>query len=212
PSISETLRLAENYEKSGADLLRIRYPRNESTIMQYFKEVLKFSPLPVLLMHQGEPLNFGVAPKPVASPEVLGEIASMYNVFGYVTEHDMRFESTVRKYVPSDKRFWICNGSMILLGTLIGCNGTTTAFSNIWPDAMKELLKLGIDGKYNEAKQLQYQVKEIDNLMLPFLATGIKYCLKEMGYKGMVPRKPSKTLPEEIQLKIKDKLIEANLI
>ena len=48
--------------------------------------------------------------------------------------------------------------------------------------------------------------------MLPFLATGIKYCLKEMGYKGMVPRKPSKTLPEEIQLKIKDKLIEANLI
>ena len=99
-------------------------------------------------MHQGEPLNFGVAPKPVASPEVLGEIASMDNVFGYVTEHDMRFESTVRKYVPSDKRFWICNGSMILLGTLIGCNGTTTAFSNIWPDAMKELLKLGIDGKY----------------------------------------------------------------
>ena len=212
PSISETLRLAENYEKSGASLLRIRYPRNESTIRQYFKEVLKFSPLPVLLMHQGEPLNFGVAPKPVASPEVLGEIASMNNVFGYVTEHDMRFESTVRKYVPSDKRFWICNGSMILLGTLIGCNGTTTAFSNIWPDAMKELLKLGIDGKYNEAKQLQDQVKEIDNLMLPFLATGIKYCLKEMGYKGMVPRKPSKTLPEEIQLKIKEKLIEANLI
>ena len=135
-----------------------------------------------------------------------------HNCSSYVTEHDMRFESTVRKYVPSDKRFWICNGSMILLGTLIGCNGTTTAFSNIWPDAMKELLKLGIDGKYNEAKQLQNQVKEIDNLMLPFLATGIKYCLKEMGYKGMVPRKPSKPLPEEIQLKIKDKLIEANLI
>ena len=137
PSISETLRLAENYEKSGAKLLRIRYPRNESTLKEYFKEVLRFSPLPVLLMHQGEPLNFGVAPKPVSSPLMLGEIASMDNVFGYVTEHDMRFESTVRKYVPSDRRFWICNGSMILLGTLIGCNGTTTAFSNIWPDAMK---------------------------------------------------------------------------
>ena len=212
PSISETLRLAENYEKSGAKLLRIRYPRNESTLREYFKEVLKFSPLPVLLMHQGEPLNFGVAPKPVSSPQMLGEIASMDNVFGYVTEHDMRFESTVRKHVPSDRRFWICNGSMILLGTLIGCNGTTTAFSNIWPDALKKLLKLGMQGKYNEAKQLQDQVKEIDNLMLPFLATGIKYCLKLMGYKGMVARKPRAVLPDEIKLKIKNKLIEAKLV
>ena len=212
PSISETLRLAENYEKSGAKLLRIRYPRNESTLREYFKEVLKFSPLPVLLMHQGEPLNFGVAPKPVSSPQMLGEIASMDNVFGYVTEHDMRFESTVRKHVPSDRRFWICNGSMILLGTLIGCNGTTTAFSNIWPDALKKLLKLGMQGKYNEAKQLQDQVKEIDNLMLPFLATGIKYCLELMGYKGMVARKPRAVLPDEIKLKIKNKLIEVRLV
>ena len=212
PSISETLRLAENYEKSGAKLLRIRYPRNESTLREYFKEVLKFSPLPVLLMHQGEPLNFGVAPKPVSSPQMLGEIASMDNVFGYVTEHDMRFESTVRKHVPSDRRFWICNGSMILLGTLIGCNGTTTAFSNIWPDALKKLLKLGMQGKYNEAKQLQDQVKEIDNLMLPFLATGIKYCLELMGYKGMVARKPRAVLPDEIKLKIKNKLIEVKLV
>ena len=212
PSISETLRLAENYERSGANLLRIRYPRNESTLRDYFKEVLKFSPLPVLLMHQGEPLNFGVAPKPVSNPQMLGEIASMDNVFGYVTEHDMRFESTVRKYVPSDRRFWICNGSMILLGTLIGCNGTTTAFSNIWPDAMKKLLKLGIEGKYNEGKQLQDQVKEIDNLMLPFLATGIKYCLEQMGYKGMIARKPRVGLPDEIKLQIKNKLIDAKLI
>ena len=68
-------------------------------------------------------------------------------------------------------------------------NGTTTAFSNIWPDALKKLLKLGMQGKYNEAKQLQDQVKEIDNLMLPFPATGIKYCLELMGYKGMVARK-----------------------
>ena len=84
--------------------------------------------------------------KPVSSPEVLGSIASMDNVFGYVTEHDMRFESTVRNYVPENKRFWICNGSMILLGTLIGCNGTTTAFSNIWPDALKELLNICLVG------------------------------------------------------------------
>ena len=59
---------------------------------------------------------------------------------------------------------------------------------------------------------LHNQVKEIDNLMLPFLATGIKYCLELMGYKGMVARKPRTILPDEIKLKIKNKLIEAKLI
>ena len=212
PSITETLRLANNFEKNGASLLRIRYPRNESIIRDYFTEVLKFSPLPVLLMHQGEPLNFGVAPKPVASPQLLGEIASMDNVFGYVTEHDMRFESTVRKYVPDDKKFWVCNGSMILLGTLIGCNGTTTAFSNIWPNAMKDLLKMGIEGEYVVAKNLQEKVKDIDNLMLPFIANGIKFCLKLMGYKGMSPRKPYVEIPEEVKGQIENKLRDAELI
>ena len=212
PSPKQTLISAEKYANSGASLLRIRYPRDETQITSYFSEVLKNTPLPVLLMHQGQPLNFGVAPKPVASPQILGSIASMDNVFGYVTEHDMRFESTVRNYVPEEKRFWICNGSMILLGTLIGCNGTTTAFSNIWPDALKELLKIGIKGEFEKGKILQNQIKEIDNLMLPYLYVGIKYCLSLMGFKGMISRDKNINIPDEIKYKISKSLELANLI
>ncbi len=212
PSPKETLRLADRYAQSGASLLRIRYPRDEQFIRSYFSEVLKHTPLPVLLMHQGEPLNFGVAPKPVSDPETLGSIASMDNVFGYVTEHDMRFESTVRKYVPENKRFWICNGSMILLGTLIGCNGTTTAFSNIWPDALKELLKIGIKGDFEKGKILQNQIKDIDNLMLPYLYSGIKYCLNLMGFKGMHSRDQGIDIPADIKYRISESLETANLI
>ena len=212
PSPKETLRLADRYAQSGASLLRIRYPREEQFIRSYFSEVLKHTPLPVLLMHQGEPLNFGVAPKPVSDPETLGSIASMDNVFGYVTEHDMRFESTVRKYVPENKRFWICNGSMILLGALIGCNGTTTAFSNIWPDALKELLKIGIKGDFEKGKILQNQIKDIDNLMLPYLYSGIKYCLSLMGFKGMNSRDQGINIPSDIKYRISESLETANLI
>ena len=212
PSPKETLRLADRYAQSGASLLRIRYPRDEQFIRSYFSEVLKHTPLPVLLMHQGEPLNFGVAPKPVSDPETLGSIASMDNVFGYVTEHDMRFESTVRKYVPENKRFWICNGSMILLGALIGCNGTTTAFSNIWPDALKELLKIGINGDFEKGKILQNQIKDIDNLMLPYLYSGIKYCLSLMGFKGMNSRDQGINIPSDIKYRISESLETANLI
>ena len=112
-----------------------------------------------------------------------------------MTDHDMRFEAQVRRHVPAEKRFWICNGSMILSGTLIGCNGTTTAFSNIWPAALQELLELGIAGRYAEAQALQEKVRLIDEIMLPHLAAGIKAALKLLGFAGMVPRKPTAEMP-----------------
>jgi len=151
--------------------------------------------VPVLLMHQSAPASFGAAGAPAASPEVLGRIAQMDGVIGYVTDHDMRFEAQVRRHVPADKRFWICNGSMILSGTLIGCNGTTTAFSNIWPTALKELLELGMAGRYDQAQTLQEQVRLIDEIMLPHLAAGIKAALKLLGFEGMIPRKPTQPMP-----------------
>ncbi len=212
PSVSETLRQAENYAKAGASLLRVRFPRNEETVVEYFQNVIKNSPLPILMMHQAEPSSYGVAPKPAASPEIIGSLVSMEGVFGYVTDHDMRFESTVRRYVSEDKSFWICNGSMILLGTLIGCNGTTTAFSNIWPAALKKLLHIGISGDYESGKDLQDKIKRIDELMLPYQTSGIKFCLGLMGYYGMIPRKPGKIIPSEVKKNIQIELENSGLI
>ena len=212
PSALETLRQAENYAKAGAEMVRIRFPRQESVLESYFQEVIPRLPVPVLLMHQCEPKSFGLAASPAGEPEVLGGIASMDGVFGYVTDHDMRFEARVRRVIPETKRFWICNGSMILLGTLIGCNGTTTAFSNIWPDAMKQLLDFGMSSQHSRGKTLQDLVSRIDEVMLPYLAAGIKSCLKLMGFKGMVPRKPTAEVPEECIIRIEALLREAELI
>jgi len=195
PSAIETLRQAENYVEAGAEMLRIRFPRDETLVPDYFHEILPRCPVPVLLMHQTSPASFGIAARPAATPEVLGEIAGLENVFGYVTDHDMRFEAQVRRHVPANKRFWICNGSMILSGTLIGCNGTTTAFSNIWPAALKELLDLGMAGNYDQGQTLQEQVRLIDEIMLPYLAGGIKTCLQLMGFEGMNSRNPTRVMP-----------------
>ena len=212
PSVAETLRQAENYASAGAEMVRVRFPRHEELVLDYFRNILPRSPVPVLLMHQTSPASFGIAAQPAAEPEVLGEVAAMDNVFGYVTDHDMRFEARVRRYVPADKRFWICNGSMILSGTLIGCNGTTTAFSNIWPAALKELLDLGMAGKFNEGQALQEQVRLIDEIMLPYLGAGIKACLKLMGFQGMNPREPAKTIPPAQLQQLETVMREARLI
>lgn len=212
PSVTETLRRAEAFAQAGASMVRIRFPRCEDTVESYFSQVLKRCPVPVLLMHQPEPASFGLAGRPAASPEVLAEIANSENVFGYVTDHDLRFEVRVRDLVSPNKRFWICNGSIILQGTLIGCNGTTTAFSNIWPAALHQLLKLGMEGRYDEAWPLQKQIQKIDAIMLPWLAAGVKSSLQLLGFEGMQPRNPTTPMPSDEIRKLEVAIGEAGLL
>ena len=67
PSRTETLRLAERYAKAGADLVRVRIPRNLSAheVTRYFHEVTRKSPVPVVVIHQ----TFSVVP--AAAPETM---------------------------------------------------------------------------------------------------------------------------------------------
>ena len=81
PSVTETLRRAEAFAEAGAEMVRIRFPRGESTVESYFKQVLARCPVPVLLMHQPEPVSFGLAGRPAAgaaggpAPEAAGRPA-----------------------------------------------------------------------------------------------------------------------------------------
>ncbi len=211
-SVTQTLRQAEAFTAVGAEVVRIRFPREASLVEPYFEQVLPRCPVPVLLMHQGDPARFGMAAEPSAAAEVLGSIVDMDNVFGYVTDHDVRFEAQVRRRVTRDRRFWICNGSLILHGTLFGCNGTTTAFANIWPDALDALLRMGMAGRYQEARALQEQVQKIDAVMLPYLAAGVKACLALLGFEGMRPRSPAPHAPADVVAQIERLLGEAGLL
>jgi dihydrodipicolinate synthase/N-acetylneuraminate lyase len=211
-SVTETLRRAEAFVEVGAEVVRIRFPRGASLVMSYFEQVLPRCPVPVLLMHQCDPARFGLAAEPAAEPEVLGAVADMDNVFGYVTDHDVRFEARVRRCVSRDRRFWICNGSLILHGTLIGCNGTTTAFSNIWPAALDELLRMGMAGRYEEGRSLQEHVQRIDAVMLPYLAAGVKAALELLGFEGMKPRSPTPHVPSDVIVQMEGLMREAGLL
>lgn len=197
PSVSETLRRAEAFANAGAEMVRLRLPRLPAAVVPYFEEVLPRCPVPALLMHQCNPERFGFAGEAAAAPEVIGQISAMENVFGYVTDHDIRFETRVRQFVPADRRFFICNGSLALTGAFIGCNGITTAFSNIWPEALHEILTLGMAGQYDAARALQRSVQDIDAVMLPYQAAGMKAALNLMGFKGTQPRRPMPPMPDD---------------
>jgi dihydrodipicolinate synthase/N-acetylneuraminate lyase len=197
PSVTETLRRAEAFAQAGAEMVRLRLPRHPERVIPYFEQVLPHCPVPALLMHQCNPERFGLAGEPAAAPETIGQVSRMDGVFGYVTDHDIRFETRVRRFVPPERKFWICNGSLALTGTFIGCNGITTAFSNVWPEALHHILSLGMAGRYDEAWELQHKVQSVDAVMLPYQSAGIKAAMNLLGFRGTQPRRPSPPMPAE---------------
>lgn len=212
PSVTETLKRAGAFADAGADMIRVRIPRYESAVEAYFEQVLPRSPLPVVIIHQSNPELFGLVGRLAATPEVIGRVTSMENVFGYITDHDPRYESQVRRHVPEDRRFWICNGSLVLFGTLIGCNGTNTAFANVWPAALHELLTMGLSGRYDEARPLQTKIQNIDAIMLRYGATGVKAALNLLGYDGTLPRAPMPPMPPDEVARLETEMRAAGLL
>ena len=45
PSVAETLRQAENYAHAGAEMVRIRFPRHQEHVLNYFQNVLPRCPV-----------------------------------------------------------------------------------------------------------------------------------------------------------------------
>ena len=205
PSISGTLKESEQYADMGADLIRIRIPRRRDTIDKYFDEVLKDIPKPVLIIHQMSPGGFDSSMTTEgADPDQIGRFCDHDNVFGYIASHLVRFEMMTRKYVDQSKQFWVPNAILMPTMSLEGANGGCFMLGNIAPKICRKIIKLGLNGKFTEAKKLNDNLVDLDWNILSRGAAGIKYALDLLGFVGGEPRKPLKSLSEIDKKIIKD--------
>jgi len=207
-STLETLRLADRYAAAGADLIRVRIPRSQTpeAIREYFTEVAAKSPVPVIVIHQ----TFD--DKPAAPPETIGEVCGLENVFGYITDHDIRFEGWVRPVFPAEKRFWICNGGLLAYGGLLGANGACMWLGNIAPQLCMDIMAAGSQGDYRTARWLQTTASILDRQIGRFGLTGVKAALSLLGYTMSGPRRPARAANEETRQQIETTLRNARLI
>ena len=187
PSTRETLRLVDEYAAAGADMARVRVPRGllDSEVEAYFQTVTQKAAVPVIVIHQ---TFSGI---PAASPETLGAVCALDNVFGYITDHDIRFEAYARAEVPEDRRFWICNGGLLAYGALMGANGACMWLGNVAPSLCMDIMALGLEGKFAEARSLQASASRLDRAIIKYGTPGVKEALRLLGFEGMRPRKPT---------------------
>jgi len=208
PSTREMLRLADEYAAAGADMVRVRVPRglSDSAVKNYFDAVTRGAPLPVVVIHQ---TFSGV---PAALPETLGAICEMDNVFGYITDHDIRFEAYVRAEVPRDRRFWICNGGLLAYGALMGANGACMWLGNVAPKLCMDIMTLGLQEKFAEARRLQEAATNLDRTIIRYGTPGVKEALRLLGFEGMRPRKPTPCVEVEASSRIQAALESEGLL
>ena len=208
PSTLDTLRLANRYAAAGADMVRVRVPRglSESAVEIYFDAINRHTPLPVVVIHQ---TFSGV---PAASPETLGAVCSMENVFGYITDHDIRFEGYVRSEVPGSRRFWICNGGLLAYGALMGANGACMWLGNIAPKLCMDIMTLGLLGQFADARRLQESASALDRTIIRYGTPGVKEALRLLGFEGMRPRLPIARVDEASSAQIRGVLVAEGLL
>ena len=213
PSVTESLRIAETLAEAGAELVRVRIPRLTDDVRSYFDQLIPRLPVPAILINQPAPGMFGQSlPLATGSPEMIGTVCEMDNVYGYIAGGNLRFESMTRMRVPSDKKFWIGNGVLLLPGAAIGANGACLMFGNIAPAQCVEMLMLGLNGELHKAQDMQRRLNNADWQVLSRGAAGIKAALNLMGYEGTRPRKPSTALSDIEITHLKLAMQEAGLL
>ncbi len=104
---------------------------------------------------------------------------------------NIRFESRVRMYAAPEKRFWTCNGTLLLPGAALGANGACLMLANVYPKECREIVRLVMAGKLTEAQAIQRRMIEVDWQILTRGAAGIKAALNLLGYQAGRPRSPS---------------------
>ena len=208
PSERETLRLAERYANAGADLIRVRIPRGltPAAVEHYFDAVTSSSAVPVVVIHQ----TFDDSPATTA--EVVGKVCSLPNVFGYITDHDLRFEGYVCPLLIQDRRFWICNGALLSYGALLGANGACMWLGNIAPKLCIDIMQLGLDDSFAQTRPLQAIATHLDEVIMKYGLVGVKAALDIMGFEGMRPRAPLAAVSESGRLEISTALEAAGVV
>ena len=62
---------------------------------------------------------------------------------------------------------------------------------NVAPKLCMDIMTLGLQGKYAEARELQESASKLDRIIIRHGTPGVKEALRLLGFEGMRPRMPT---------------------
>ncbi|MCB5934187.1 4-hydroxy-tetrahydrodipicolinate synthase [Caldibacillus thermoamylovorans] len=203
----ETIKLAQQMEKVGADALSVITPYliapTQEELIQHYKMIAESVNTPIILYNLPKNTGVNIEPSTVATLlEVKNIVAikdssgNMENMQGYID-------------VVKDHDFAVLVGSdsKILSALKMGASGAVAGTSNVITEVIISIYHKFINGYLDEAEKLQKDVDVLrEVLKLGTVPSVMKKAVTLLGVNVGDARLPVKSLSEEDTLKIKEAL------
>ena len=166
-NIRDVLQMAEYYAGLGADAISLvppyYYKISDASLYEYFAEIARHSPLDILLYNIPQFTQ-------ELTLDTMEELLAFERIFGTKdSSRDLpRIVNTIHRLRRHRPDYVVLNGceEILVPSIVMGANGGTTATSGIVPEVIVELYDRTVAGDLERAKELQYRLLPLINLML----------------------------------------------
>lgn len=191
-STIETINYCEKYSEIGADAALVLPPHyykgsmKDSILYKYYEDVADKSPIPLMIYNM--PGNTGIN----LSSSLVAKLSQHENIVGIKdTSGNIVQISEIVRDTAEDFSVFAGNAGYLLPALSVGARGATLALANVLPQECCDLVSLFRERKFEEARELQLKLIEINFAVTGKLGVaGLKYSMDLMGYMGGEVRRP----------------------
>ncbi|XP_054280355.1 4-hydroxy-2-oxoglutarate aldolase, mitochondrial-like [Macrosteles quadrilineatus] len=215
-STRQCCELAKTLARHGADAILVMIPfyhrrsLSEEAVLAHFRVVADSSPVPVIIYN-----NPGVTGMDISVDTII-KLAEHPNIKGVKDGDVAKIASIIKEVRIRGFDFEVSQGAVgyFLQSLVVGASGAIAALPNILGREVCHLYQLYKDGKIDDASNLQLKLTRIDELLkLSNLGVaGMKGALDVVGLYGGPCRLPLQPLPPQQLKRIRDALVEEDLL
>jgi 4-hydroxy-2-oxoglutarate aldolase len=179
---------------------------SDRALINHFIQVADKSSIPVLLYN-----NPGVTGITM-STTVIKEVSSHPRIVGMKDSSPGNLSAYI---LSAGAGFYVLAGSANFFFTalLMGAVGGVLSLANAFPEPCCKLYELGVAGKLEEGKELQFSLMKINQLVSgKFGVAGVKGAMDFAGFYGGPPRAPLASLTEDERKKLRGDLVSAGFL
>lgn len=210
-STKETIELTKYASEAGVVAALVLSPNyykrsmTDSLIKNFYIEVADASPIPIILYNM--PANSSIN----LSAKIVIELSRHPNIIG-LKDSSGNIVQIAEIIHNTGKDFSVFAGSASFLfpSLVVGAKGGTLALANVLPNECVAIQELVDIGDYNEAKELQFRLLDINNAVTSrWGVAGLKAAMEIQGLYGGEPRKPLLPLGEKDRVELENILNKA---
>ncbi len=161
----EIIKQIEKFDFNGVSGLLIVTPfynkPSQEGMFRHYAAIAKVSPVPIILYNVPSRTGVNLEYETVVRlAEVSDKIIAVKEASGVLSQI-----TRINKYTPD--HFWVISGDDVLALPIIsiGGIGVISVISNALPGKMSRLIHLALEGKYDEARELHFELIDLFKLL-----------------------------------------------